>query len=228
MPRNPYVADGLVAWWDGLWNAGLGVHDDAATVWRDLMGTYTMTESASTDTWGDAYLNMGTTTWDVTPKQQLVHLINSPQRVGEGYSIEMILSHTGQGNKLIFGQAYPSLDIHALRVREQAWVKSGTNIDIGPTGGGLHSISISSARAGSTGNQSQRWHYNGANAQSATRAFVSMPDTDSRAIGIGHGEYPARGIATARIYCIRLYSRVLTDAEVAANYAVDKERFGLP
>lgn len=24
---NLYVKDGLVAWWDGIWNAGMGVHN---------------------------------------------------------------------------------------------------------------------------------------------------------------------------------------------------------
>ena len=24
---NLYVKDGLVAWWDGMWNAGMGVHN---------------------------------------------------------------------------------------------------------------------------------------------------------------------------------------------------------
>ena len=31
-----------------------------------------------------------------------------------------------------------------------------------------------------------------------------------------------------RIRCFRAYSRVLTDAEIAANYAIDKARFNLP
>ena len=38
MWKNPYITDGLVAWWDGIWNAGLGVHDSNATVWRDIIG----------------------------------------------------------------------------------------------------------------------------------------------------------------------------------------------
>lgn len=33
-----YVQDGLVAMWDGIENAGWGVHDDTATVWMDLVG----------------------------------------------------------------------------------------------------------------------------------------------------------------------------------------------
>lgn len=33
-----YVQDGLVAMWDGIENAGWGVHDANATVWKDLTG----------------------------------------------------------------------------------------------------------------------------------------------------------------------------------------------
>ena len=33
-----YVQDGLIAMWDGIENAGLGVHDPSATVWKDLSG----------------------------------------------------------------------------------------------------------------------------------------------------------------------------------------------
>jgi hypothetical protein len=32
-----YVQDGLVAMWDGEWNAGRGTHDPNATVWKDLV-----------------------------------------------------------------------------------------------------------------------------------------------------------------------------------------------
>lgn len=32
---------------------------------------------------------------------------------------------------------------------------------------------------------------------------------------------------TKRCHCYRLYNRVLTPDEIAANYAIDKERFGL-
>ena len=33
-----YAADGLLALWDGVANVGAGLHDSAATVWRDLVG----------------------------------------------------------------------------------------------------------------------------------------------------------------------------------------------
>ena len=38
-----YVQRGLIAQWDGIDNAGTGVHDPNATVWKDLKGNLDMT-----------------------------------------------------------------------------------------------------------------------------------------------------------------------------------------
>ena len=37
---SAYVQDGLIACWDGIENAGTGVHDGSATVWKDVVGGY--------------------------------------------------------------------------------------------------------------------------------------------------------------------------------------------
>ena len=46
---------------------------------------------------------------------------------------------------------------------------------------------------------------------------------------IGFGILPSGNYShfLGRIYFARLYRRALTPAEIAANYAVDKERFGV-
>lgn len=226
--KNLYIQDGLVAWWDGEWNAGFGVHDATATVWKDLTDTYKMTATAATDTWDSNCLQMGTTIWNLTPKTQFIHLLNSPQRVGESYTIEMVLSHPNNGKKNIFGQIYTVLDIHTDGFSEVVWLKSGTDIRISLTSEKIHSISLSGERVGNTANQKTTWRYNGGNTQSVTRAYTTASDTQSNPLGLGCGHYTAYGIATARIYCIRLYNRQLTNEEVAFNYATDKRRFNLP
>ena len=38
LSAKSYIQDGLVAMWDGIENAGWGVHDPNATVWKDLSG----------------------------------------------------------------------------------------------------------------------------------------------------------------------------------------------
>ena len=45
--QNPYVTDGLVAMWDGEWNAGGGVHDAAATTWVDIVSGFTLSRKGS-------------------------------------------------------------------------------------------------------------------------------------------------------------------------------------
>lgn len=44
---NPYITDGLIAMWDGVWNAGGGVHDAEATTWLDIVGGRTLSLSGS-------------------------------------------------------------------------------------------------------------------------------------------------------------------------------------
>lgn len=54
---NPYITDGLVAMWDGEWNAGGGVHDASATVWKDIVGN-TDLNVRSSPIWGDQFCTM--------------------------------------------------------------------------------------------------------------------------------------------------------------------------
>ena len=35
---SSYVQDGLIACWDGIENAGAGVHNPTTTVWKDVVG----------------------------------------------------------------------------------------------------------------------------------------------------------------------------------------------
>ena len=57
LSAKSYVQDGLVAMWDGIENAGWGVHDASATTWTDLIGGITPTAN-STLTWGDDCINL--------------------------------------------------------------------------------------------------------------------------------------------------------------------------
>ena len=50
-PAAAYIQDGLVACWDGVENAGTGVHDAGATVWKDLVAgrEFTLTDVTVND-----------------------------------------------------------------------------------------------------------------------------------------------------------------------------------
>ena len=58
---NDYVQSGLIACYDGLENAGVGVHQASPSTWKDLVGNRDIT-LGSTFRWGNKYLhNMGWT-----------------------------------------------------------------------------------------------------------------------------------------------------------------------
>ena len=45
-----YVKSGLIALWDGIENAGWGVHNASATTWKDLVGSYNLINNGCTVT----------------------------------------------------------------------------------------------------------------------------------------------------------------------------------
>ena len=52
-----YIQDGLVAHWDGIENAGYGLHDDMTNVWTDLKGFCDLAVVDSASTWAnDAFV----------------------------------------------------------------------------------------------------------------------------------------------------------------------------
>jgi hypothetical protein len=51
LSAKDYIQDGLVAMWDGIENAGWGVHDDNATEWVDLKGGYPLEISGASATY---------------------------------------------------------------------------------------------------------------------------------------------------------------------------------
>ena len=66
-----YVQDGLVACWDGIENAGKGVHDPSATVWKDVKGgyeftLYNVTVNADRMTFSGSTSSYGTLSGDAT------------------------------------------------------------------------------------------------------------------------------------------------------------------
>ena len=79
--------------------------------------------------------------------------------------------------------------------------------------------------------------YSGVNAfgyfeDNRIRIDGKLMETNGIGMSWGHSNYTSlNSIATeytvSDIYCIRLYSRELSADEVADNYAIDKERFGI-
>jgi hypothetical protein len=214
--KNPYVTDGLVAMWDGIENAGWGVHDDAATVWKDLSLNGRDATLSGTYSWGEKFWHVesvsgqGLATWPA-------------QNLGSNQTIEFVISPIAAspyGRIISDGQSVASPI--ARRDVATSLYMYGYGIDraVGTIGNvfTLHSHCITHPSGGPL-----TWYVDGNAIASST--------TSSDSVGTTHGRFANVSLLTKGIdadyYCIRFYNRVLISEEIAANYAVDAKRFDL-
>lgn len=207
---NPYIINGLVAMWDGEWNAGGGIHDSTATTWVDLSGSghdIPLTGGS----FGDNYLSVsglaGSTsaiTGDImtieyvgiSTKKSIVQGVMQIQKSGGYYTRHIVYR---ANNTLNFGASGPCFVVDpTVRLYAAEAFASASGVD-----GTLYKNGLITSSQGAG-------------------AYVSGSNTEMKVGNVGG--YTFYG----EINRIAIYSRGLTAAEIAANYAVDKARFGLP
>ena len=212
-----YVQDGLIAMWDGIENAGWGVHDANATVWKDLIGTRDATLSGSF-AWGPNFWDvrsvsgMGLATWDGTnlPVSQTWEIVIHPSATS-GYG--RIIAEGGQG------VASPVIENRSNRLYMYGYGRDNASDPIsGYSNLDLHSHVIVHPSGGPF------YYY-----IDGVQKWTQTTSTDS--IGFTSAFFANRANLQrgldAKYYSVRLYARALTAAEIAANNAVDKARFNL-
>lgn len=235
---NPYVTDGLVAFWDGDWNAGNGVHGsdkkivDLSGNWRDLVlsddcvigeNYFALTPSAS-----DA-LTGGT--------------VDIPELAGQGeLEFRLVAKYNGiaSWNRHCF---YSSEDTtYELNYAHNGGVTLFPGVLINGEIAlqyNMSSISEPTIPGGvifSLVTQCRQVDYDGRNnytiwlndvpyVTSPTGTFrrPSSQSTDLHILKMATSNVDQTGY----IYSFAIYNRHLTDDERDANYAVDKERFGI-
>lgn len=209
-----YVQDGLVAMWDGIENAGWGTHDAAATTWKNLAGNgelvFTNGITINDDSVGfnfgqSAYSNnnMGLTTSNVLHGEICIDIAIPP--------VSMQYSQFAGSNSRVFAQATVALGGISL---------ASGQLGHGTWPSGKHTMSA-------------YWPTNALYIDSVLRETGTKSDTwgtRSKSTIIGDvvmQSGTARGF-NGRVFSIRIYSRALTADEIAANDAIDKQRFNLP
>lgn len=212
---NPYAADGLIAMWDAEWNVGGGEHDATATTWKNLVSGGVDATSTGGNVWASNYVSggkgfmvagaifAGLTAWTVEAAWVTSSAVDGyasaiGKNQGNNYG-SSALGRWDRGN-LVFGSV------------------GGVNITWDSAGYGARTSSL---RANGTSAYLDR---NGV--LSASKA-VSASNLSTWA-GISTW-YIAAAAATGqknKFHCIRIYNRFRTLSEIAANYAIDKQRFG--
>lgn len=223
-----YVADGLVARWDGIDNAGTGTHDPAATVWKDLAGNLdlTLNSSAGSVGWtgGNALLLGGGYAYNANnaPAYKTIEVVfkmtdvtgrvlfNGANNNGSGYTSRAVIfdgaqSYATKTAKVYFqavNAASPCID-QPCNYDEVCFMAARYD-DVGTAVSDL----FRDAEPRVDLMYTKDWS-------------VGTGTTVGGRYGSGLGLYPWKG----EVYAIRLYNRRLTKWELAHNNMLDRKRF---
>lgn len=228
--RNPYVTDGLIAMWDGEWNIGGGVHDANATTWVDLVGGASIQLSPADCTIEAASI---TTTAGHQLAVAIPALANDTYSEEHFITIEAVVAIPTTINVTPFLQlGGRSMCTYAdagasIRTEYGLPAANGTSVMLCYTAtkvtrSSLNDITARISVVPKSGVGSNSVVINGSTV-SISRRSPSTTDVQINDLILGFAE---TGVLT--IGNIRIYRGYLSDANVAANYAIDKARFNLP
>jgi hypothetical protein len=201
-----YVQDGLVAMWDGIENAGWGVHEATSRTWVDLTGNNHDMSLDSSVTIGDDTVVFGASDQTGTFADVLLDSVVSVEFV---YSTNVV--------RVLYAISFNSSGSQKF----VAWRQAGKHLFFG--NGAKNFLTEPTLH--------QSYHYD----YSTTLLYVGGRELSSTGTGGSFNAKPA-GINTygggyamnGSFSSLRIYSRALTADEIAANYAIDKARFNLP
>lgn len=222
-----YIQDGLVAHWDGVENAGRGVHDPSATVWKDLIAGYEF--SLNNVTVNDDRMTFSGTISD--------GLVNSYGVLSASDTESTFVAAKNGTMEVVFRSSSGA----ANQVFLQAPATSGIAFGIWNTSLMLNFSSVSSVNKAAftftsgTATNSVSVRYDACAPVSALanglaldassdKSYWSYPNDETQTF-IGARASRKNNPFAGSIYCIRLYNRRLTDDEIAANQSVDRKRF---
>lgn len=221
-----YVRKGLVSMWDGIENAGWGVHDPNATVWKDLIGNADMTlaNNGATYSWAANALRVSqetTTALNLVGYTDGNSALNALLNAASGFTVEVVAqkmsSFTSSQDRWIDSNNDHPFMIQSDRTNGSIGCLTGNNTNI------LTKRSINTTKAFHVAltqdlSGGKVAYFNGQPYDSNDTAYA----VDFTSIILSN-----RGGEKLR-YCMRIYSCVLSASEIAANYAADVARFNLP
>jgi hypothetical protein len=230
LSAKDYIQDGLVAMWDGIENAGWGVHDPSATVWKDLVGDcdlFIPSAGAWTD---DAYVSGG---FARGPSRK--YGADGAITIEAVWSVDLLNSFSafkcqeGTGGRTASGVSmyvynfasnapYPTLRASFANA-DRGWFYSGISDTAPVLGVRFHQAVVNPGSGITLAN-----FINGVKGVPATAYPLSYVDNHSAEVCLfGYSNTTGR----CQGNCLRIYSRALTAEEIAHNYEIDKARFGL-
>ena len=211
-----YVQDGLVACWDGAENAGRLNHDPNAAVWKDVIGGKEFSLTGVTVE-ADRMVFAGTTTsygsLSAADSDETFNLATN------GTMEIVYASATGTGSQVILHASSASHLAFGFYSATKLYLASIAGKNATFTSG----VATNTVATRYLAQKPQSVIANGTVPSLSGSSYWGGTQATST-IGM-RSDKSATYVFNGSIYCIRLYNRQLTDAEIAANQAVDVNRF---
>ena len=204
-----YSYDGLVAFWDGLSNAGIGEpHDSTATVWKDLAGTRDLTIASGKAEFVDNALNClardsgyATGTAEACADYKTIEVVCDRFAGDYGFLLNSGVASHIFAFTLQRAQGSEGGACCATTTNRATWAFTYSNSGENATAGYENGVEVA---------------FNGKVSWSSGGGVL--------ALGASAG-YLDQYLYSGRIYAIRLYDRVLTPDELVRHSAIDAVRF---
>lgn len=217
---NPYVTDGLVAMWDGEWNAGGGIHDPNLGKMVNLTGDSSLDMDISELELGNNYLHSSggknaTTIATIPVGTTTMEVVGNRGAGSTWYYDETLVYLVKPWLSIGFGKNYNScLFSYFLNAN----MNGVSRVDLQSYTVATHFSGIMNFQ-----NFSKRFFVNGKE-YNLPNAFYSSQRDFSKPSEVKIG---SKTESHLYIYTARIYNRVLRDDEIRQNYRVDKVRFNL-
>ena len=203
-----YVQDGLVAMWDGIENAGWGSHDPNATTWKDLVGDFDLTVTTGAFVLS-GFAGLATSATRPISANTTVTALLSFDKIYQSYPVD---AYDDSGGYRI------TTNITTGNIRFRWYISRGSGL--------VWQTSFLHQALGTPGS----YTFTGYGDSGIKKVFLGgeLIQTSGSQVGFANG---SGGLNVGSKYCtmynFRIYSRVLTAEEIAANYTIDKARFNL-
>lgn len=229
VPYNPYVTNGLIAMWDGRWNAGWGAHDSAAAAWVNLCGGPDFEWEAGTAgiSWSDDHVNLA------NGNKSTVNLASCTVPVPENTTVEIVVKadwvfSDNYGNIQTpirwYGSAVPNSRYRGTAATAPGWSVYGTTAQrsfaaMGYAGADPANVASLSVHGPVSALGPHDLYLNG------VAQTINVNYSYDNSFDVGTVWLCRAPRADTSLYCIRFYNRHLTDEEIAHNAAIDALRF---
>ena len=207
---SAYIQNGLIVMYDGIENAGAGQHSDSATIWKDLVGSNDLTLYGGnyTPNWNnDSYEFNGMQRFEMDASN-VASMITT-----EFYShitTAGCLIHNGNTNCIDYGSSLISYTLNNNSTKSPK-----------------HTFGLKSTYC--MDYQNKVLYQNNVQQELGTYSRMTSYEGNTKYL-LGcrsfSGATDRRSNVKGQLYCLRIYSRVLTAEEIAYNYNIDRIRFG--